>query len=86
MSTHQNNPIKLRQWFENTLKEKERKGWGKQELHEDYFFPMEIGSPPCASGAVGIDRLLMVLMNIDNIIDIVPFPWNFKPKTKEEIN
>jgi len=85
MSTHQNNPIKLRQWFEKTLEEKVKKGWKQQELHEDYFFPMEIGSPPCASGAVGIDRLLMVLMNIDNIIDIVPFPWNFRPKTREEI-
>lgn len=85
MSTHQNNPIKLRQWFEKTLEEKVKKGWRQQELHKDYFFPMEISSPPCASGAVGIDRLLMVLMNIDNIIDIVPFPWNFRPKTKEEI-
>lgn len=85
MSTHQNNPIKLRQWFEKTLEEKVKKGWKQQKLHEDYFFPMEIGSPPCASGAVGIDRLLMVLMNINNIIDIVPFPWNFRPKTREEI-
>ena len=75
MSTHQNDPLKLRAWFQSLLEEKQRKGWGTQEMEEAYFNCMDYGSPPCASGALGIDRLVMLCAGLDRIQDAILFPW-----------
>ncbi len=75
MSTHQNDPLKLRAWFQSLLEEKKRKGWGTQNMEEAYFECMDYGSPPCASGGLGIDRLVMLCAGLDRIQDAILFPW-----------
>ena len=75
MSTHQNDPVKLRQWFEDLLEEKRCKGWPPQQLDEAYFKSMDYGAPPCASGGLGVDRLAMLLSGAESITDVLLFPW-----------
>jgi lysyl-tRNA synthetase class 2 len=43
-------------------------------LDEDYLKAMEHGMPPISGWGMGIDRLLQVLLNLDNIRDGVLFP------------
>jgi len=43
-------------------------------LDEDYLKSMEYGMPPISGWGMGIDRLLQVLLNLENIRDGVLFP------------
>jgi len=48
----------------------------------DYISAMEYGMPPISGWGMGIDRLIQLLTNSDNIKDIVLFPL-MRPKDKE---
>jgi lysyl-tRNA synthetase class 2 len=41
---------------------------------EDYILAMEYGMPPISGWGMGIDRLLQLLLNQENIKDCVLFP------------
>ena len=43
-------------------------------LDEDYLRAMEYGMPPISGWGIGVDRLLQVLLNLDNIREVVLFP------------
>jgi len=43
-------------------------------LDEDYLRAMEYGMPPISGWGIGVDRLLQVLLNLDNIREGVLFP------------
>ncbi|NLN82881.1 MAG: lysine--tRNA ligase [Firmicutes bacterium] len=43
-------------------------------LDEDYLKAMEYGMPPISGWGIGVDRLLQVLLNLENIRDGVLFP------------
>lgn len=49
----------------------------------DYIDAMEYGMPPISGWGMGIDRIVQLLTNSDNIKDVVLFPLM---KNKEEIN
>ncbi len=44
------------------------------EMEEDYLHCMEYGMPPISGFGMGIDRLLCLLTNQDNLRDVVLFP------------
>lgn len=48
------------------------------EMDEDYLTAMEYGMPPISGWGFGIERLLMVLSDSDNIKDCVFFPLTKK--------
>lgn len=43
-------------------------------MDEDYLRAMEYGMPPISGWGIGIDRIMQVLTNSDNIKDVVLFP------------
>lgn len=52
------------------------------EMDEDYLLAMEHGMPPIAGWGFGVERLLMMFTNCDNIKDCVLFPIT-RPKIEE---
>lgn len=46
------------------------------EMDEDYIKSMEYGMPPISGWGMGIDRLLALMTNSENIRDVVLFPLN----------
>lgn len=50
---------------------------------EDYILAMEYGMPPICGWGIGIDRLVQLLLNENNIKDVILFPL-LKPIIKDE--
>lgn len=65
------------------FKEQEKmKKAGEKESHpidEDYVEALEYGMPPAAGAGLGIDRLIMLLTNTENIKEVILFP-TMRPK------
>jgi len=49
------------------------------ELDEDFVVALEYGLPPTAGLGIGIDRLAMIVADVSNIREVVPFP-TLKPR------
>lgn len=78
-----NDPIDQRARFES---QEQAKRAGDAELHsmdEDYVEALEYGMPPAAGAGIGIDRLVMLFADVDNIREIVLFP-TLRSKDKEK--
>jgi lysyl-tRNA synthetase class 2 len=78
-----NDPIDQRERF---LRQEELRRAGDKEaqmIDDDFVEALEYGMPPTAGFGVGIDRLLMILTDQENIRDSVFFPM-MKPKSVEE--
>ena len=64
------------------LHQAELKASGDEEampMDYDYIEAMEYGMPPISGWGIGIDRLVQLLTNSDNIKDIILFPL-MRPK------
>ena len=59
--------------FEATLEMRRQSGHAPSPLPETFLDSME-HLPPCAGIALGIDRLVMLLANADNLDQVVAFP------------
>ena len=68
------NPKQQRTAFEEQLKAKEQGDDETMDLDEDYLLAMEQGMPPISGLGFGIDRLMMLIYNAQNIRDVVLFP------------
>lgn len=53
------------------------------EMDYDYISAMEYGMPPISGWGMGIDRMIQLLTNSDNIKDVVMFPL-MRPLDKED--
>lgn len=72
-------PVDQKERFENQSKAKAK---GDTEAHgkdDEYVRALEHGAPPTSGWGMGIDRILTLLTNQDNLRDVVMFPL-LKPK------
>ena len=72
--TELNDPIDQYQRFENQLKERELGNEEANEMDIDYVEALEYGMPPAGGMGMGIDRLVMLLTNSENIREVILFP------------
>lgn len=63
-----------RKRFQTCAQERESRGQDVYPLDEPFLEAMEKGMPACAGIALGVDRLLMRLIDSDKISDVVAFP------------
>ncbi|MCX6344278.1 MAG: lysine--tRNA ligase, partial [Armatimonadetes bacterium] len=74
-----NDPIDQRERF---LGQVEQRAAGNEEAHpmdEDFIRSLEYGMPPTGGLGIGIDRIVMILCNQDNLRDVILFP-QMKPE------
>jgi lysyl-tRNA synthetase class 2 len=73
--TELNDPIDQRRRFEN--QEKMRKEFPEEErdrLDEDFLVALEHGMPPTGGVGIGIDRMVMLVLNQTSIREVISFP------------
>ncbi len=73
-----NDPIDQFDRFENQLNEKKLGNNEANEMDMDYISALEYGLPPTGGIGFGIDRLIMLFSNSDNIRDVLLFPHTRK--------
>jgi len=71
--TELNDPIEQRRRFE------EQAAGDAVKIDEDFLAALEHGMPPAGGMGVGIDRLIMILSEVEAIRDVILFP-QLKPK------
>lgn len=74
-----NDPVDQRERFEQQAR---MRAAGDEEAHpmdEDFIRALEYGMPPTGGLGVGIDRLVMVFTNQDNVREVILFP-QMKPE------
>lgn len=76
-------PVDQRSRFEEQAKAKKR---GDSDAHgkdEEFVMALEYGCPPCSGWGMGIDRIVALLTQQENLKDVVLFPL-MKPETQRE--
>ena len=69
--------IEQKKRFEADNAERVSRGKSAMPIDEKLIAALQRGLPDCAGVAVGIDRLLMILLeNIDSIGDTLSFDWS----------
>lgn len=81
--TELNDPIDQRQRFESQLELGKRGDEEAMVLDEDFLRALEYGMPPTAGLGIGMDRLAMIMTNVNSIQDVLFFP-QMKPEKKEK--
>lgn len=64
-----------RKRFERDQRQRAARGEPTAPLDENLLAALEHGLPECSGVALGVDRLLMLMLNLDDIASVVSFPW-----------
>ena len=68
------NAAELRLRFQKNSSRRSEEGQSALPVESRLLHAMELGFPQCSGTALGIDRLLMVILNTDGIDDVLTFP------------
>ncbi len=72
--TELNDPIDQKERFLEQLKERELGNDEANDMDTDFIEALEYGMPPTGGIGIGIDRLVMLITETDNIRDVLLFP------------
>ena len=72
--TELNDPFDQRERFENQLKERALGNEEANQMDEDFIDALEYGMPPAGGIGIGIDRLVMLLAQVNSIREVLLFP------------
>lgn len=75
-------PIEQEEKLLNQFKLKNEGDEEAMDMDYDYISSMEYGMPPISGWGLGIDRIIQLLTNAENIKDVVMFPL-MRPENKE---
>ena len=60
--------------FEADIAERARRGYDAVPLDEALLCALIAGLPECSGVALGVDRLVMVALGVDDIAEVIAFP------------
>ena len=75
-----NDPLFLDRHNRNNLVNKFGEGYVERYLDRDFLYEVGFGLPPLACSGIGIDRLVMLLANKDDIKDTIAYPFKVGEK------
>lgn len=81
--TELNDPVIQRELLEKQAKRRDAGDEEAAPLDEEFIEAICQGMPPCGGVGIGIDRMLMILLNQHSIRDVLYFPW-MKPQQEAE--
>lgn len=64
-----------RERFERDRRQRAARGEPQAPLDENLLAALQHGLPECSGVALGVDRLLMLILNLNDIASVVSFPW-----------
>ncbi|MBW3002770.1 lysine--tRNA ligase [Candidatus Woesearchaeota archaeon] len=78
-----NDPVLQRKYLEEQAKELRAGSEESHPMDEDFIQAMEYGMPPTGGIGIGIDRMCMIILNLQSIRDVIFFPF-MKPEHEEK--
>ncbi len=69
-----NDPIDQKERFDKQLEERQLGNDEANQVDTDFVEALEYGMPPCGGIGIGVDRLVMLICNVDSIREVLLFP------------
>ena len=70
-----NDPIEQQKRLEEEKILRQKIGKDIYDIDPKFIAALQIGMPPAGGNALGVDRLIMLLLGVDNIENILPIPY-----------